>query len=158
MNYLSSNGMSKVFEQWSISDPNINEFGYGQLYDQNGMPKAKQVYPAMWVNPVNTLVYKNTITRQYQILLYDLVYDIEGVSNQNRLISDCEEYSFRLVRFLRTKSDIFDITGTPNIVPFNDKFLDDVSGVIITVDIEFNYESSECSDPDYSFDIKSNEV
>jgi hypothetical protein len=43
-------------------------------------------------------------------------------------------------------------------VPFNDRFLDDVSGVILTVDVDFNAESSDCEDPDYSFNIKSNDI
>jgi hypothetical protein len=82
----------------------------------------------------------------------------EGESNQNKLISDCEEIAFRLVRFLRDKSELFTINGIPNIVPFSDRFLDDVSGVILTVDIEFNAESSDCNDPDYNFNIKSNDI
>ena len=82
----------------------------------------------------------------------------DGQSNQNKLISDCEEIAFRLVRFLRLKSDIFTVSTIPTIVPFNDRFLDDVSGVILTVDVDFNGESADCEDPDYDFNIKSNEI
>jgi hypothetical protein len=113
----------------------------------------------MWVNPTNTTVNDYALTRSYQVLIYDLVFiAADGESNQNKVISDCEEIAFRLVRFLKDKSDIFTINTSPTIVPFNDRFLDDVSGVILNVDIEFNAESSDCEDPDYSFNIKSNDI
>jgi hypothetical protein len=157
--YLSQNGMNSVFNQWSVTDPNINQYGFGQLYNENGEPKAKQVYPGMWINPTSTSVNEYSLTRSYQILIYDLVFiAADGQSNQNKLISDCEEIAFRLVRFLRLKSDIFTVSTIPTIVPFNDRFLDDVSGVILTVDVDFNGESADCEDPDYDFNIKSNEI
>ena len=157
--YLSSEGMNNVFNQWSQVDPNINNYGFGQLYNENGEPKAKQIYPAVWVNPTQTTVNEYSLTRSYQILIYDLVFvSAAGESNQNKVVSDCEEIAFRLVRFLRLKSDLFTISTTPTIVPFNDRFLDDVSGVILTVDVDFNAESSDCEDPDYDFNIKSNDI
>lgn len=158
--YLSQNGMNTVFNQWATADPNINQYGFGQLYNENGEPKAKQVYPGLWVNPVVTQVPNiYTIQRNYQILIYDLVYlSSDGVSNQNKIVSDCEEIAFRLIRFLRNKSDVFDISGTPTVQPFSDRWLDAVSGVIIDVNILFNGEASECEDPDYSFDIKTNDI
>ena len=158
--YLSQNGMNTVFNQWSGADPNINKYGFGQLYNENGEPKAAQIYPGMWVNPVTTQVASDyTIQRNYQILIYDLVFIAsDGTSNQNKIISDCEEIAFRLIRFLKQKSDVFDITGQPNIQPFSDRWLDSVSGVIIDVNIVFNGESTECEDPDYSFNIKTNDI
>jgi hypothetical protein len=157
--YLSQNGMDTVFSQWSQVDPNINNYGFGQLYNENGEPKAKQIYPALWINPTQTSVGDYALTRSYQILIYDLVFVAEsGESNQNKVVSDCEEIAFRLVRFLRLKSDLFTISTAPTIVPFNDRFLDDVSGVILTVDVDFNAESSDCEDPDYNFNISSNNI
>lgn len=158
--YLSQNGMNKVFELWSEADPNINSYGFGQLYNQNGEPKAQQLYPGMWVNPGQTTMNTEdfyTINRSYQILIYDLVFDKGSTySNQNAVVSDSEEIAFRLVRFLKTKSDIFGLNTTPTIVPFADRWLDDVSGVIIDIQIEFNAEVSTCEDPDYSFNIQNN--
>ncbi len=156
--YLSQNGMDAVFNQWATADPNISSYGFGQLYNQNGEPKARQLYPGMWANPVSTSVEEYVVRRTYQILIYDLVFQNDGGSNQNKIISDCEEYAFRLIRFLKNKSDIFYIVGSPTISPFTDKFVDDVSGVIIDVVVEFNGESSDCEDPDYSFNIKSNDI
>jgi hypothetical protein len=158
--YLSQNGMNTVFEQWSVADPNVNQYGFGQLYNENGQPKAQQIYPGMWVNPVRTEVTSDyAIQRSYQILLYDLTFLSQtGESNQNKVVSDCEEVAFRLVRFLKTKSDVFDVSGIPTVSPFADRWLDDVSGVIIDITLVFNAESSECEDPDYSFVIKTNEI
>jgi hypothetical protein len=158
--YLSSQGMNNVFSQWATADPNINQYGFGQLYNENGEPKVKQVYPGAWVNPTQTLVTTDwAVQRNYQILIYDLVFvAADGQSNQNKVISDCEEIAFRLVRFLKYKSDVFDVIGVPTIQPFSDKWLDSVSGVIIDIQLTFNGESSDCEDPDYSFNIKTNEI
>lgn len=158
--YLSQNGMNTVFSQWATADPNINQYGFGQLYNENGEPKVKQTYPGTWVNPTQTIVASDyAIQRNYQILIYDLVFlASDGTSNQNKIISDCEEIAFRLIRFLKHKSDIFDVIGTPNIQPFSDKWLDSVSGVIIDIQLIFNGEVSDCEDPDYSFNIKTNEI
>ena len=157
--YLSQNGMNNVFNQWATADANVNQYGFGQLFNENAEPKVKQIYPGMWVNPVNTLVDEYALTRTYQILVYDLVFTSnDGVSNQNLVVSDCEEIAFRLIRFLRLRSDLFDVTVTPTVTPMSDKWLDDVSGVIIDISVNFNAESSECEDPNYNFNIKSNEI
>jgi len=150
--------MNKVFEQFVSSDPNLTSYGFGQLYNQNGESKVSQRYPGMWCNPVRTDILSNnyTINRTYQILIYDIL--TSDRSNENSVVSDCEEFGFRLCRFLRNKSDVFNIVGIPTITPFSDKFLDDVSGVIVDVVVEFNGESSDCEDPDYNFDIKYNDI
>jgi hypothetical protein len=151
--------MNNVFNQWATADPNINQYGFGQLYNENGQSKVKQVYGGMWVNPINTVPGEYSIIRNYQILIYDLVFVAEnGDSNQNKIISDCEEIAFRLIRFLKNKSDIFDVSGQPSIQPFSDRWLDAVSGVILTIAVEFNAEYTECEDPDYTFNIKSNDI
>lgn len=158
--YLSQNGMNKVFSQWSVADPNVNQYGFGQLFNENGLPKPQQIYPGLWVNPVQSQVITDyAVRRDYDILIYDVVYIAnDGTSNQNKIVSDCEEIAFRLCRFLKIKSDVFDITGTPTITPFADKWLDAVSGVILNVQLVFNGESADCEDPDYSFNIKTNNI
>jgi hypothetical protein len=158
--YLSQNGMNKVFNQFTVADPNLNQYGFGQLYKENGQPKVEQVYAGMWVNPTQTSVISDwAIQRNYEILIYDLTFLSEaGESNQNKVVSDCEEIALRLIRFLKNKSDVFDVSGQPTISPFSDRWLDAVSGVIVSLSLVFNGESSDCEDPSYSFDIKTNEI
>jgi len=159
--YLSLNGMANVFSQWADADPNINQFGYGQLFNENGVVRAKQIYPGTWINPVRTEMLSDwALQRVYEVLIYDLVYvdSTTGESNQNKIVSDCEEVAFRLIRFLKHKSDVFDIVSQPTIQPFSDKWLDSVSGVIVSITVVFNAESANCEDPDYSFDIKTNQI
>lgn len=158
--YLSQNGFNKVLEQFASYDPNLNQYGFGQLYNENGKPKVEQVYAGLWVNPTQTLVTSDSaIQRNYEILIYDLVFTSEaGESNQNKVVSDCEEIAFRLIRFLKNKSDVFDVLATPTISPFSDRWLDAVSGVIVNLSLVFNAEYTTCEDPDYTFDIKTNEI
>lgn len=158
--YLSQNGMNNVFNQWANSDPNINQYGFGQLFNENGLPKVSQTYPGIWVNPVRSEVVSDyAVQRLYEIIIYDLTFINQSqVSNQNKVISDTEEIAFRLIRFLKNKSDIFDIVGTPTVAPMSDKWLDAVSGVVVNLTLVFNGECSDCEDPDYSFNIKSNDI
>jgi len=151
--FLSLTGTDLLFGQFVSADPNLYQYGFGQLYTPNGEPKVKQEYPGMWVQPQSTSVPEYSINRQYQFLIYDVVFD-----NQNKVVSDMEEIAFRLIRFLRLSSDMFIISGIPTIRPFNDKWLDNVSGVIVDVTIEFNGESSNCMDPDYNFNIQNNQI
>lgn len=156
LGYLSLKGMERVFEGWASSDPNISQFGYGNFFDQNGKIKVEQKYPGCYVQPVSTTVVGNTVLRNYEIIFYDLPF--ESADNENDVVSDCEEYAFRLNRFLLTKSDIFNVSGSPIITPFRDRFLDDVSGVLMNITIEFNGDLDECNDPDYSFGINQNDI
>lgn len=156
--YLSQTGMESVFRQWAQSDPNINSFGFGQFYNVNGEPRASQKYAGMWVQPSSTSVDEWTIRRSYQIMIYDLVFEDESGGNQNSVVSDCEEIGFRLIRFLRGKSEIFNVVGSPTITPLSDQFFDRVSGVLVDIEVEFNGESSDCNDPDYNFNITQNDI
>jgi hypothetical protein len=162
MNYLSQNGFNEVLKQWAQLDPNIESYGWGQLYDQSGLPKVEQKYAAMWVQPTNSVYAGNVINRAYQILLYDIPFQSEsGPDNTNAIISDMEEIAFRLIRFIKQNADdadVFDILDAPVISPFTDRFLDDVAGVIIDLTIEFNGQSSDCMDPEYLMNIKYNLV
>jgi hypothetical protein len=159
MEYLSQNGMSKVFEQWALADPNINQFGFGLFYNENGEAKAKQIYPGAWVNPGTTTPQSDyAITRQYQVIIYDLVFlDAAGTSNQNSVVSDCEEIAFRLVRFLKKQNEAIDLSSW-SVQPLSDRWLDKVSGVVLDLTIIFNFEWSNCEDPSYGFQIKFNEI
>lgn len=154
--YLSQNSFNDVLRQFVSIDPNLIQYGFGQLYHQNGEPKVSQRYPGLWTNPVRTEVMPGTINfnggtmnRVYQILIYDVL--TEDRSNENATISDCEEYALRLLRYLSDETnEMFNQIRTPIITPFSDKFLDDVSGVIIDITIEFTMDNSICTDPDYS--------
>lgn len=159
MEYLSMKGMSAVFADWASADPNINQFGYGQFFNENGEPKVKQVYPGCWVNPQSTNPISDyAITRRYQVLIYDLVFlDAVGNSNQNDVVSDCEEFAFRLVRYLKKAEDLIYLQSW-SVQPLSDRWLDKVSGVVLDLTIEFNFQWSNCDDPTYGFPIKYNEV
>jgi len=154
--YLSLKGMQKVFGEWANSDPNIVQFGYGNIVDINGTLKVNQKYPGCWVQPNSSVIVGNTLLRNYQIIFYDIPF--ESVDNENDVISDCEELAFRLNRFLLNKSDTFIVNGQPIITPFRDRFLDDVSGVQMDITIEFNGDLNDCEDPDYSFGINQNNI
>jgi hypothetical protein len=159
MNYLSQTSFELTLQSWAQIDPQIESFGFGQLYNQMGEPKPEQKYKGMWVNPTQTEVNEWTIVRSYQVIIYDLVFEVSpGKTNQNSVVSDCEEIAFRFVRFLRNFTDDFNIQAA-TIQPFSDKWLDNVSGVLLDIRVEFNFESADCKDPDYSdVKIKYNEV
>lgn len=157
MEYLSLNGMKEVFSQWATNDPNIQQFGYGQPFKENGEIKINQKYPGMWVTYNKSDIPANGYAnfRTYQIMFYDIAHDDTQVDNAQ---SDMEEIAYRLIRFLRNNSEVFGLSNNPTFVPMEDRFLDAVAGVIVDVTLEFNGESSQCMDPDNNFTIKYNTI
>ena len=151
MEYFSTNTIKKLFQDYVNNEVNLKGYLFGEPFNANGEPIFKQVYPGMLVTPLTTAIDQYALSRNYQIIFYDIVN--EEASNVIEIQSDCEEFAFRLVRFLRNASDGFYTVGQPTITPFIDKFLDDVSGAILSVTIEFNAQSSDCSDPNGEFGI-----
>lgn len=149
--YLSYKGIQIALQSYAIADPNIESFGFGQIYDINGQPKAKQVYPSMWVSPISSTPVIGqhgmlTVNRNYQILFFDT--KLADGSNELQVISDCEELAFRFIRWsINAQDPEINILTNPTITPFTDKFLDDVAGVILDVTIEFSGDNDNCSDP-----------
>ncbi len=156
MEYLSLNGLNKMLGDWVANDHQLQAFGFGQPYNQNGEPKISQRYPSMWANPTNAIAEQHRTVRTIQILIFDVL--LADRTNEISVISDCEEIAFRLVRWFRLASDAFLVEGNPSIEPFTDKFLDDVAGVIINIQVEFNAESADCNDPIDNFNIKTTNV
>lgn len=156
MDFLSLNGLNKMLETWVTNDGQLQAYGFGQPYNQNGEPKISQRYPSMWANGLSTVAEQYRSVRTIQILIFDVV--LADRTNEISVISDCEEIAFRLVRWFRLASDAFLVEGNPSIEPFTDKFLDDVAGVIINIQVEFNAESADCNDPDITFPIKTTNV
>lgn len=144
MEYFSTNSVKRFFAQYVQNEVNLKGYYFGQPFDINGQTTVEQLYPGMLVTPINSQALQYTINRTYQITIYDIL-NFEK-SNEIEIISDCEEYAFRLIRYITANHDYFSIVGVPTISPFVDKFLDDVAGVIIDIVIEFNGESNECLD------------
>jgi len=149
MEYFSTNSVKKLFADYVANEPNLQGYYFGQPYDINGQTTIQQVYPGMLVTPTQTIVGEIAIQRQYQIIIYDIL-NFEK-SNEIEIISDAEEFAFRLIRFLRSASEGFYTIGDPIVTPFVDKFLDDVAGVLIDVTIDFNGDNNDCYSPNVNF-------
>lgn len=154
--YLSLKGVELAFKKWKESDPNLKGYGFGQIFNQNGQPKQEQVYPQMWVSPGQQQpIIGNqgmlTINRTFQILFFDI--KLADGSNENQVISDCEEFAMRFIRWIMNANDEIDVVQSPIITPFTDKFLDDVAGVMVDFVIQFNGNNDECDDPNGTTNI-----
>lgn len=156
MEYFSQISIRKLFNDYVANEVNLKSYYFGQPYDINGQPTIQQKYPGMLVTPQETIVSEHILQRNYQILIYDIL-DFEK-SNEIEVMSDCDEFALRLIRFLQYRSEGFYAFGQPTITPFVDKFLDDVAGVILDVQIEFNNQSEDCSDPNPIFPITSVDI
>lgn len=151
MQYFSLNSIKKLFQDYVSNEVNLKGYLFGEPFNINGEPVFKQVYPGMLVTMISTSVTDYTLNRNMQVILYDILN--EDSTNVIEVQSDCEEYAFRLIRFLRETSDGFYTIGQPTVTPFVDRFFDDVAGVILNVSIEFDGQSENCSDPNHPFNI-----
>ena len=149
MQYFSTNSIKKLFQDYVTNEVNLKSYIFGQPFNQNGEPIFKQVYPGLLVTPLSTIASEYALTRQYEVVFYDILD--EDKLNLIDVQSDCEEFALRLIKFLRNFSSDFELIGDPNISFFVDRFLDDVSGVILTVSINSNADSNECDTPNGSF-------
>ena len=154
MSYLTQKQMNRIFENWADNDPNIQQFGWGALYNQAGIPTIEQVYPGLYVVPGQEALDSKSLTRKYQIFIYDLVWEQDGGSNIATVHSEATEIMHRLRRWLDddAQADYFELADIKTITdPFRDKWLDDVAGVTATFELVVNTNSS-CADPDNDFE------
>lgn len=155
--YLSLKGIETALRKYSQSDPNIKSFGFGQLFDVNGKIKTEQLYPQMWVSPINSqpVISQNgfiTVNRTFEVLFYDI--RLADGTNEIQVVSDCEELGMRFLRWLMTANDPeINVISSPTITPFTEKFLDDVAGVTYNMVIEFSANADDCDDPNTTTNI-----
>lgn len=156
INYISLEGIDKLFNEWATNDPNIKgHYGFGQPFEVDGKPKMDQRYPQMFVIP-GTTTLTNVTTREYQIMFYDI--KTSDNSNFIHVISDCGEYAARFWRWLLHYSEDITVVQPPTYTYLNDRFLDDVAGVIMNITIQTSGDINYCNDPSNSASHYANQV
>lgn len=132
----------------------IKTFGYGSLSDI-AVPEGKKSpdYPYAFINPVSVTQDSFTSTFSFNLILMTQVLDEESDELYGQSI--CIKYINDLVSAFNLASGHPNIyINTPfNIVPFKERFQDDVVGVTAQLDVFYDSGLSVCESPIFeSFD------
>lgn len=150
---ITINQIVNLFKQWSENHPQLNDFGFGPVWDF-GVSREMQ-YPAMWMdfNTSSTyLVSRNNITPTYSFIFMFLdkeniqenVLDENGYMSNNvsSIMSDMEQICRDLLRFLNNPNHKIKISveGNVTINKVVDETQDKVYGfaMYVTIRSPFN--------------------
>lgn len=125
----------------------INDWAYGDISDikvksENG-GSTNADYPYMFINPGIHNRSGNTMIYRFNIIMMDLVRNEDNLKIQ----SECQEYIDDIIVRLRNYNGLELLTNTINYIPFNERFVDDVSGMTAEISIVVKDMLDSCTYP-----------
>jgi len=154
---LTFNQDIELFNQFAIKHKGINDFrfGYELITGSNSSP----LYPLMEVLPQGTTTNKGMIFRKYLIAISDLVN--KDNSNENLVLSDCEQLCLDLPNYLRVVQNsgllgAFKVNEDISLTDFTDRGTDTVAGYEFEITIGSMIGNSSCNLPINSGNILTN--
>lgn len=142
---MTLNEIISLLESISDSHLQVKYFGNGELWDINGIPKTKPIYPSIWAQPLETT--NRLQTQEYTIRL--LCYDLVNVNNDNQteVLSDCLQILNDFVKVFRNQSNDYYILNDPTMIHFTERFNDEVTGWYCDIILQVQYPSNYCDLP-----------
>ena len=123
----------------------INAFGCGDIWEI--ATSGTTDYALMWVVPVNSRVQKTSVFHDYEFYIMDRVSKDEG--NEDEVLSDTKQICLDVIAQL-DKSTLYDFkleTESIELVPFTDKFEDEVAGWQFTLSFKVGFDKNRCAIP-----------
>jgi hypothetical protein len=153
---VTTNNLIKLFSDFALYHKQIKGFGFGELFEQNGISRVQDKYPQLWVVPQSSTVKDFTIEEVFTIAIFDVPKKDE--SNENEVLSDCKEIAVDLVRFMRNFSKSVDVVGDVQLLPFTERFSDVATGWNFDLTLELDAENDLCSMPVDLFQLSGVEI
>lgn len=141
------NNVYELLKRIAESHFQINTFYFGDMSEIDG--KDNIVYPLLLAIPIQSEVNENTINHTFRIIVADMVDKDEA--NENEVLSDTQSILSDVVKVLRYESDDYNLLNSPILIPFTERFGDEVTGWGGEFEIEFDFNQSECNIPIDSF-------
>lgn len=139
----SKNQIRDVFQNFASNHLQINQFGYGQEFEQQAVEGV--LYPLMWVVPTPYQINEVDNLWAFQVIIADRVRkdetnEMDVESDTDLIMHDCISY---LDKFCY-QNDL-ELQRQFTINPFWEKWSDEVTGVFTDIIIKdtFNYEACE---------------
>ena len=146
---MTLNQQIQLFQNIATAHDMIADFGFGNLFEQNGSVKDGLKYNLLWVVPTGSTVTEQTVIRTYNILVLGKVE--KDKSNRNEVWSDCEKIASDIVKIFRNENDGYDILGEPQFEPIDEQHADWLAGYGGTITIETEFASNYCDIPMQGF-------
>lgn len=126
------------FETIAASHSEIVTFGYGAAFDIDSIKQDDDLFPQLWVEPVNTQIIlgRNAGVDQRRFILY--CYDLIRQDEEN-IISVWNTTELILIDICRKfaySSQDYRIVNNPILTPFSERFANNVTGYLCEVVIE----------------------
>lgn len=138
---MSVNNIIQLFENIATAHYQIAGFGFGNIFEIDGVIKPGLKYNLLWVIPVDSLTTEQTKQRRFQLIVVGLVK--ADLSNRDSVWSDCEQIWDDVVKILKNENEAYELIGEPVATPVSEKFGDWVTGwqgeVVIQTDLNSNY-------------------
>lgn len=138
------NQIAAFFHSFRVAHYQLKDDGYGD-FPEVGQSRGMN-YPIIWVNPQPVTIDGNEFSHEYVIAIADRVLSDE--SNELEVESDTFQIGQDLLAFLDDQSDHdWEIETDGQLVPFTEKWKDDVAGWLLTVSIKTNFDYDSCAVP-----------
>jgi hypothetical protein len=148
------NNIIELFQSISDKHYQLNDFGFGNIFEINGELKPGLRYNLLWVVPLDSVTKVQTKERRFLVMVLGLVE--ADLSNRNEVWSDCERILDDIVKIFRYDSDDYNLLEDPVLTPVSEKHGDWVTGWQTELVIETDFNSNYCDIP--ASDLNFNEV
>lgn len=139
------NELKALFKNIRTKHKQLKSFGFGEEHEINGAKEEDRIYPKLWIIPVDSITREQTKERTFEFLCFDLVHKDE--ENEDEVLSDTEQILDDIIKILINESDDYSIIGEPQLFPFTEKYMDDVTGWRTLVTVETKFNSNYCDIP-----------
>lgn len=141
----SRNQIKKIFQDFANTHIQINEFGYGQEFEQQAVEGIK--YPLLWVIPTPYQITGVDNNYSYQVIIADRVRKDE--TNESDVDSDTDIILKDLISYLYKfcRQNELELLDTFTINPFWEKWTDEVTGVFTDIIIQDTFDYDACNLP-----------
>lgn len=137
------------FEVIAASHSEIKSFGYGASFDIDKIKQENDLFPQLWVEPVNTQIILNRNSgqdqRRFIIYCYDLIRQDE--ENMISVWNTTELILIDICRIFAYSSINYKIVNNPILTPFQEKYGDNVTGYFCEIVIETPQITGTCDIP-----------
>lgn len=148
------NNIISFFQNIVTKHYQLNDFGFGNIFEINGEIKPGFRYNLLWLVPMDSITTEQTKQRRFLVIVVGLVK--KDMSNRDEVWSDCEQILDDVIKILRYDNDDYTLIGEPILNPVSEKHGDWVTGWQTEVVIETDFNSNYCDIP--ASDLNFNEA
>jgi hypothetical protein len=141
--------VKNLFNNIATAHKEINDFGFGEIWEIEEKTNKNIKYPIMFVTPVQTEHQENVNDRTFTVLIFDMVR--KDYDNQVNAWSSTEQILEDVIEILRKESDEYEVVGNPILIPFKEDFSDWATGYRADIVLRTNKTVTHCNIPADSF-------